>query len=237
MNRIKAIFCDNEGCISPGKGLPFPLRDFIRLRELFNACPGVDFSVCTGRSVPYVEGLVQALDLLNSTIPCVCEGGAVLYWPKSDRWEALSSLSDKEELLRFLRPDSYRVEPGKVACLSLYAAEKFTLEELYRAITEGSTPGAYNITMSAVAVDVTPSGIDKGYGVQEACRRVSISLSEVLCIGDSTNDMPMLKIGGYSACPRNATAEVKKSVDFVAPSESTRGLLEILEHFRPHFVT
>jgi hydroxymethylpyrimidine pyrophosphatase-like HAD family hydrolase len=46
----------------------------------------------------------------------------------------------------------------------------------------------------------------------------------------------MLEIAGFSACPNNAMDEVKKIVDFVAPSNSTRGLLEILDKFRSQFV-
>ena len=142
-----------------------------------------------------------------------------------------------DDLLETLRPGTYRVELGKVACLSLYAADELTVEDLYRTVLQGSTPGAYNITTSAVAVDITARGVDKGFGVREACRRTSIPLSEVLCIGDSRNDIPMLQIAGYSACPSNASDEIRRMVNFVARSESTRGLLEILEEFRPHFAT
>jgi hydroxymethylpyrimidine pyrophosphatase-like HAD family hydrolase len=95
---------------------------------------------------------------------------------------------------------------------------------------------ALNITTAGVAVDITASGIDKGFGVREVCKRTSISLTEVLCVGDSLNDIPMLEIAGFSACPNNAMDEVKKIVDFVAPSNSTRGLLEILDKFRSQFV-
>jgi len=237
LDQIAAVFCDNEGCISPGKGLAFPLSDFVQITELLRSYPKVGFSVCTGRPVPYVEALAQALDLLNSLIPCVCEGGAVLYWPNSDHWEALASLTRSDELVRVLRPGSYRVEPGKLACVSLYPADGLTVEKLYDAITEEVKPQTYNVTMSAVAVDVTPVGIDKGYGVREVCKRASISPSDVLCIGDSLNDVSMLQISGYSACPANATLQVKEMVHFVAHSESTRGVLEILDHFQSRFVT
>ena len=47
----------------------------------------------------------------------------------------------------------------------------------------------------------------------------------------------MLEISGYSACPANATRQVKEMVNFVAHSESTLGVLEILDHFQSRFVT
>jgi hydroxymethylpyrimidine pyrophosphatase-like HAD family hydrolase len=236
MKPIRLVFSDNEGCITPGKGLAFPLDDFIRLRgTLKGFCHS--FSVCTGRSVSYVEALAQALDLLDSTVPCVCEGGAVLYWPKLDHSEALSPLPEEKDIVAYLRPGSYRVEVGKIACLSVYPSNGSTLDDILQDITKHVNTDAFNITTAGVAVDITARGVDKGYGIREVCKRASISLTEVLCVGDSLNDIPMLTIAGFSACPNNAVAEVKRIVDFVAPSDSTRGLLEILDKFRSHFVS
>jgi HAD superfamily hydrolase (TIGR01484 family) len=235
MKPIRLVFSDNEGCVTPGKGLAFPLDDLSHLQGMLKSfCHS--FSVCTGRSVPYVEALAQALDLLDSTFPCVCEGGAVLYWPKLDHSEALSHLPEEKDIVAYLQPGSYRVEVGKIACLSLYPSNGATVDDIFREITNRVKTDAFNITTSGVAVDITARGVDKGYGIREVCKRASISLTEVLCVGDSLNDIPMLKIAGFSACPNNAVAEVKRIVDFVAPSDSTRGLLEILDKFRSHFV-
>src|SRR6266699_3468414 len=119
MKPIRLVFSDNEGCITPGKGLAFHLDDLTLLQGMLKSFSR-NFSVCTGRSVPYVEALAQALDLLDSTFPCVCEGGAVLYWPKLDQSEALSPLPEEKDIVAYLQPGSYRVELGKLACLSLY---------------------------------------------------------------------------------------------------------------------
>jgi hydroxymethylpyrimidine pyrophosphatase-like HAD family hydrolase len=93
----------------------------------------------------------------------------------------------------------------------------------------------YHIAKSIAAVDITPLGVDKNFWVKEACQRLRISLSQVLCIGDALNDIPMLEAAGFSGCPSNAVGEVKRIVDFVASSDSTRGMLEILKHFSPFF--
>jgi hydroxymethylpyrimidine pyrophosphatase-like HAD family hydrolase len=235
MKPIRLVLSDNEGCITPGKGLAFRLDDLSDLQTTLRSF-GQNFSVCTGRSVPYVEALVQVLGLVESAVPCVCEGGAVLYWPKLDRFEALSPIPNERDIVAFLQPGSFSVEIGKIGCLSLYPSNGATVNDLFRDITNGVKADAFNITTAGVAVDITAGGVDKGFGVREVCKRASISLSEVLCVGDSLNDIPMLKIAGFSACPNNAMDEVKRIVDFVAPSDSTRGLLEILDKFRFHFI-
>ena len=52
--------------------------------------------------------------------------------------------------------------------------------------------------------------------------------AEVLAIGDSWNDLPMLRAAGLSACPANAVPEVKAIVDYVSPLTATRGVADIL---------
>jgi len=236
MKPIQAVFCDNEGCILPGKGLAFPLHEIATLRSFLKDHTTVGYSICTGRSIPYVEAMVQTLDLISSSVPCVCEGGAALYWPRLDKWEIISNLSDKETLLKAISGMNYREELGKTACLSLYPNSPTTVDDLYSALVNNSTFNEYNITKSIAAIDITPFGVNKGFGVRETCKRLGISLSQVLCIGDAQNDIPMLEAAGYSACPSNAVAEVKRIVNFIAPSEATSGVLEILKHYEPLFL-
>lgn len=234
-NLIRLAFCDNEGCILPGKGVPFPLLDLANLTVYLKDHKNIGFSICSGRSVPYIEAMVQAIDLLDSPVPCICEGGSVLYWPMSDTWEIISSLDNKNTLLSFVSDMNYREEPGKMACLSLYPNYPTTLDNLYRAFIGSSASQSYNITKSVAAVDITNLGVSKSYGVKEVCKRVGISLQEVLYIGDAQNDIEMLQLAGYSACPNNASENVKGYVDYVAKSDATVGVLEILDHFESKF--
>jgi hydroxymethylpyrimidine pyrophosphatase-like HAD family hydrolase len=181
--------------------------------------------------------MVQVLDLLESSLPCICEGGATLYWPSSDTWEKIADFppSDKMALLESVEGLGYREEPGKVVCFSLYPNALTTVDDLYEAFKKSKYFNLYNITKSVASVDITPIGIDKSYGVKEVCRRLGISLEEVLYIGDARNDLVMLESAGYSGCPQNASREIKSVVNFVATNPSTLGVLEILHHFEPHF--
>ena len=46
--------------------------------------------------------------------------------------------------------------------------------------------------------------------VEEICKKENISFDEVAYIGDDINDKELLEMAGFSACPKNATSEIKK---------------------------
>jgi hydroxymethylpyrimidine pyrophosphatase-like HAD family hydrolase len=66
------------------------------------------------------------------------------------------------------------------------------------------------------------------YGVSALIDRTGSDWAGVLAIGDSWNDLPMLRAAGLSACPANAVPEVKAAVDYVSPLAATRGVADIL---------
>ena len=56
---------------------------------------------------------------------------------------------------------------------------------------------------------------DKVEQAEELCRELGISLSEVAFIGDDLNDLPLLRLVGYSASPSNTPEYVKREVKYV----------------------
>jgi hydroxymethylpyrimidine pyrophosphatase-like HAD family hydrolase len=240
--RLTHIFCDVDGCLLPGKGDAAPLEEMARLRKLLAAHSELGFSLCTGRPIPYVEAMTQVLGLCESQLAQVCEGGAALYWPGRDlpgrggteaAYELLGAFDRTtflSELGRYLEPTAFRVEPGKMGCLSLYPSGGWTVGALHARMLAGH-PGVerFNLMPSSVAVDITPAGVDKASGIREACRRMGLELSAVVCIGDSENDLPMLELAGLAACPANASEPVMGVAGLVAKGAATAGVVEIVE--------
>ncbi|HEU0173243.1 MAG TPA: HAD family hydrolase [Blastocatellia bacterium] len=227
--QVKIIFSDNEGCLIPGKGLPFDNSALHALQGKLEELSNIGFSLCTGRSVPYVEAMTQALGLSRSSVPCVCEGGSVIYSPATDRWESLAEPVDRAMIIKLLDGLHYREEVGKKVCFSVYPEPGTTVADIYARLLESDLPQV-TITKSIAAVDLTPHGVDKAFGLRKVCERLGIPLNQVAAIGDSWNDLPMLRLAGFSACPKNAVAEVKDVVDYVSPYESTLGVLDFLHH-------
>lgn len=80
-------------------------------------------------------------------------------------------------------------------------------------------------------VDINQRGCDKGYGIIKACELLGMKTYEVAAVGDGINDIPMLKIVGYPACPANSSDEVIKVVienkGYVAKYPVGKGVKEI----------
>lgn len=220
------VCCDNEGCIVEAKGQRFDLPALHDLAAAVASFPGT-FTICTGRAVPYVEAMVQVLGLIDAETPCVCEGGGVFYLPRDDRYELLTGAVRADAVRALLPFGSYREELGKLACYTVYPEPGYTVDALFELILAGDLTGV-EINRSMASVDVTPAGVDKMYGVQRLLERTGTDWSDVLAIGDSWNDLPMIQAARLSACPINAIPEVRAVVDYVSPLPATRGVVDIL---------
>ncbi len=230
MTQPKVVLFDIEGTLSPGKGLPYDLESLSNVRAFMYEHPGIIFSLCTGRSTAYVEAITQILDLATP-FPCICEGGAVLYFPQTDMTQPLAKPVDIRKVIAPLLGLDYRFEPGKQVCASIYPSGNTTISDIFLAINHSTLSDKYLVVYSSAAVDVTPHGIDKYYGAKAACNALGISLSEVLFIGDANNDLRLLKACGYSAAPSNAEQQVKDCVKFISPKLNASAVVDILQFY------
>ena len=64
---------------------------------------------------------------------------------------------------------------------------------------------------------------DKVAQAKELCRELGISLGEVAFIGDDLNDLPLLRLVGYSASPSNTPEYVKREVKYVTAAHGGYG--------------
>ena len=64
---------------------------------------------------------------------------------------------------------------------------------------------------------------DKVEQAEELCRELGISLGEVAFIGDDLNDLPLLRLVGYSASPSNTPEYVKREVKYVTAAHGGYG--------------
>lgn len=81
------------------------------------------------------------------------------------------------------------------------------------------------------AVEIGMNTANKGYALTKLCESLGVELSDVLAIGDSDNDVPMLQIAGLSVSPGNAPDAVKAKVHHVVADCDHDGVAEALEHY------
>ena len=63
--------------------------------------------------------------------------------------------------------------------------------------------------------DIVRGGIDKGVGLADLCAKMGLTLQDAVAVGDSANDVGMLKAAGLSCCMANGTPDAKAAADRV----------------------
>jgi 3-deoxy-D-manno-octulosonate 8-phosphate phosphatase (KDO 8-P phosphatase) len=59
----------------------------------------------------------------------------------------------------------------------------------------------------------------------EWCNELNLSFSQIAFIGDDINDLPIMRVVGFSACPADALNAVKKEVNMVLSSRGGDGAI------------
>ncbi|MQG27147.1 MAG: HAD family phosphatase [SAR202 cluster bacterium] len=81
------------------------------------------------------------------------------------------------------------------------------------------------------AVDFTLAGVDKASGIARVGRTLGVNPTNMVAVGDSYNDLPMLKACRFSVAMGNAPPEVKDAAEFVAPSVAEDGLAVAINEY------
>ncbi|MBU5478673.1 ATP-dependent zinc metalloprotease FtsH [Eubacterium sp. MSJ-13] len=80
-------------------------------------------------------------------------------------------------------------------------------------------------------VELLPKYVDKGVAVEKLMRYLDINRDKVICVGDSINDMPMLRYAGMGVAMGNAQDKVKQSADYVTLSHNEDGVANVINKF------
>jgi HAD superfamily hydrolase (TIGR01484 family) len=238
----KIIFCDIDGCLNLGKNISLDLDVLTEIKKLIPQLSekGIGFTLSTGRPQPYAEAFAQ---LLDSNLPLVCEGGAMVYAPQDDEYRsmALPETLNSVTALRAAIQNSDMLnaelffEIGKAYSLCVtgpfltrrdHDGIKAVMEDFRRRYSDYPV----NWSHSTTSIDVTPAGTTKASGVSAISAEFGISMADTIAIGDSNGDLSMLKAAGLACCPSNASAEIKQVSDYVSDLDYVHGTLDILRH-------
>ncbi|NMC35729.1 HAD family hydrolase [Candidatus Beckwithbacteria bacterium] len=79
--------------------------------------------------------------------------------------------------------------------------------------------------------DITAKNVTKATTMKRWARLLNIDLKDVVAIGDSSNDIEMLKLAGQGIAMGNATEDVKAVADEIIGHTNNDGLAKYLEQF------
>lgn len=80
-------------------------------------------------------------------------------------------------------------------------------------------------------IEVLSPFVDKGKALEFVAARLGIEMKNVLAIGDSWNDAPLLKVAGIGVAMGNAPQEIRSLADAVVADVEHDGVAEALERY------
>lgn len=206
---------------------------------------GVPVMFATGRGLQSVQPYVQELGLVS---PMVAVNG-------SEVWEApgilkTRHLMDKEWIREMVElavkhgswywgyaveglfnKDRWLDDLGSVEWLKFgfYLEDTEVLRKIHALLEE---TGRYELTNShPFNIEVNPFGVSKESGMREVCEMLGITMDEVIAMGDSRNDLKMIRAAGLGVAMGNAQEDVKKAADYITALNTEDGVARVIEKF------
>ncbi|WP_199620558.1 Cof-type HAD-IIB family hydrolase [Paenibacillus alkalitolerans] len=92
--------------------------------------------------------------------------------------------------------------------------------------------GAFEVTNSHPHnIELNPQGISKASGLAQVCELLGIDMSSVVAVGDSLNDIAMIRSAGLGIAMGNAQDEVKRMADAVVLSNDEDGVAQAIREY------
>nr|WP_260681934.1 Cof-type HAD-IIB family hydrolase [Alkalicoccobacillus porphyridii] len=81
---------------------------------------------------------------------------------------------------------------------------------------------------SPTNLEINAAGINKALGLEKVGKLLDISLSEMMAVGDSLNDLAMIKEAGIGVAMGNAQKYVKEQADWVTSTNNEAGVAKAI---------
>lgn len=102
-------------------------------------------------------------------------------------------------------------------------------EELLRELQ--GLPNLNIVFPSSVSMEITAGDVDKGEALLFLAESLGIAQHEVMAMGDSGNDLAMLRAAGFPVAMGNAVQEVKEMAKFTTASNEEHGVALAIERY------
>ncbi len=211
-----ALASDYDGTLAHDSRVSAEALDGIkRLKE-----SGRKFILVTGREMPELESVFPDFHLCDAI---VAENGALLVWPNENREEILGEPPPEAFLTQIMQRGVKPFSQGKVIFATWRPHEATVLDTIQNLGIE------YQIIFNKRAVMVLPSGINKATGLAKVLKRMQLSPSNVVGVGDAENDHAFLESCAVAAAVENALPTLKDRCDLVLQYDRGAGVIELID--------
>ena len=124
--------------------------------------------------------------------------------------------------------ENYGERPFRIEKMNLYfenAGDRARMHELI-----ASRPVKTALSFGSM-LEIVSEHADKGGGLRELCRHLNVPVESTIAVGDSMNDVEILRAAGFSAAMGNACPEAKEAAHVVAPDCDHDGVAWVIENY------
>lgn len=153
----------------------------------------------------------------------------LLDMPESIRAYIRSTRSFQEDLAVFIEENQLDVQK---MTLNFYPLPDGTFQhrEEVKALLS-SCPGISFLCGGYHNLEFTKAGASKGMGLRFLCTHLCIPLSETMAVGDTQNDIDILKTAAIGVAMENARDDVKEIADYITRSNENSGVAHAIRRF------
>jgi Cof subfamily protein (haloacid dehalogenase superfamily) len=179
----------------------------------------------SAEAVDYVGGIIRDASIMKE-----------VFWrgtPYTDKlsYENPASFGVPERSIEYIHKTRRPVD-GVADFTFAHADEIENINFIYRDKAHGlelfhalSGTELYTLTSSlAFNYEIGGVGVDKGRALEFICARLGINSAEVMAIGDSSNDIAMLKFAGVGVAMESASHEVRQAADVITLANDEDGV-------------
>ncbi len=155
--------------------------------------------------------------------------------PEDDSHRLMNSWVDEEERIKFYKYDDLRDaydEHGE-DILKFIIIKQEGGPNIEEAKEEFEALEGVDLVYASWGgcIEIMKKGTSKGSAVKSLADNLGISLEEVICIGDSGNDVSMLEVAGLAVVMGNAPDFIKEYGDYITDTNENNGVAKAIEKF------
>lgn len=200
--RIEAAFFDVDGTLTDKNGL-VPETYYAALKLLADKIP-----LYLATSLPFISAKRRLGNLFRLFSGGVFADGGHLHYNGQNRYIPLIPISNSKDEACYIK--AYEADN----IIYKYVIKASTSEDTKR-IKEQLGGEIYNIQEKNSFLIIVDAKASKENGLQTICSAMNIGLNNILAIGNTMNDWPMLSVAGYSCAVTDAEKELRQLAHFV----------------------
>ncbi|WP_407921920.1 Cof-type HAD-IIB family hydrolase [Guptibacillus hwajinpoensis] len=82
---------------------------------------------------------------------------------------------------------------------------------------------------SPTNLEINPAGVNKAAALMKVCKWLDLSMDNVMAVGDSMNDIAMIREAGFGVAMGNAQDRVKEAADWITKDYTEHGVAHAID--------